>query len=215
MTSRSPSPEPLTHVQEQATLRKETISAFHTATTGNNDDEDDLLVPREKTKDEQDREEEEYRAFLEHEVGDLKDIIAIEPYEGEGEAEEGQKKKKKVQKVDGTISKRKSKEDKDQEFLMKYASLRLSFFHAPHSSLMYFPLVIFSTEVGLINLHPMSQHTKKSPLNTNPIPPKTTLTPSRTKTRTKQITPTPPLNPSMTSSKPPTTFVLKNPTAQQ
>ena len=40
-TSRSPSPDPEpTHVQEQAALRKETISAFHEAVKTKSDGED-------------------------------------------------------------------------------------------------------------------------------------------------------------------------------
>lgn len=52
------------------------MAAFH---AGDEDDEDDLLVPREKTKDEMELEEEEYRAFLEREVGkDLNSLISVE-----------------------------------------------------------------------------------------------------------------------------------------
>lgn len=104
--SRSPSPGPLTHVQEEAALRKETISAFHSAGIGNGDDQDDLLIPREKTKDEQEQEEEEYRVFLEREVGNL---------HGVGEVDET--KKKKENKIKGVSPK--SREEEDQEFLMK------------------------------------------------------------------------------------------------
>ena len=39
--SRSPSPEPLTHVQEQVALRAETIQAFHTQTGDDEEGEDD------------------------------------------------------------------------------------------------------------------------------------------------------------------------------
>ena len=53
----SPEPQPLTHNQEQAALRTETISAFHHAVS--EDEEGDLLIPREKTKDELELEEEE------------------------------------------------------------------------------------------------------------------------------------------------------------
>ncbi|KAF9442814.1 hypothetical protein P691DRAFT_779207 [Macrolepiota fuliginosa MF-IS2] len=133
-SSRSPSPEPLTHVQEQQELQKETISAFHAATGGGVvDDDDDLLVPREKTKDEQEQEEEEYRAYLEREVGDLRDIIGDndvkvkakdEPVDHD--SEEGGKKKRKKKKKSGkeedgvtTLKNQKSKEE-DQEFLMNY-----------------------------------------------------------------------------------------------
>ncbi|KAG6857754.1 hypothetical protein H0H87_004170 [Tephrocybe sp. NHM501043] len=129
--SRSPSPEPLPHVEEQRALRDETIAAFHGAV----EDEDDvLLVPREKTKGEQELEEEEYRAFLEREVGgDLKELVEIDGdghsvavKEG-GAATDGdckKEKKKKRKANDGKASKEtpsgKSKEEADQEFLMNY-----------------------------------------------------------------------------------------------
>jgi protein KRI1 len=132
--SRSPSPEPLTHVQEQQALRKETISAFNTVTQEGEGD-DDFLVPREKTKDDQEHEEEEYRAFLEREVGDLKNIIGGDnislKVEGElennddGDVQRKKKKRKKsvkdqpdeTEKIKRT---RGSKEEEDHEFLMKY-----------------------------------------------------------------------------------------------
>jgi protein KRI1 len=132
--SRSPSPEPFTHIQEQAALRKETISAFNNAAGGDGDD--DLLVLREKTNDEQEQEEAQYRAFLEREVGDLKDIIGVdEDYtkmsdeQSNGGTESHGKKRDK--KKDGELNsaetltkkKRKLKEEEDQEFLMKYVVL--------------------------------------------------------------------------------------------
>lgn len=132
--SRSPSPQPLTHVEEQRALRSETISAFHHAAAAREDeDEDELLVPREKTKDELEREEEEYRAFLEREVGqDLKTLVTIEGDSvkvGDGDGiEEGKKKKKgkkeriKEKEASQGQAPRKSKEEEDHEFLMKYAS---------------------------------------------------------------------------------------------
>ncbi|KAE9408719.1 Krr1-domain-containing protein [Gymnopus androsaceus JB14] len=116
--SRSPSPEPLTHAEEQRRLRNETIAAFHQ--DGNdNGDGDDLFVPREKTKDEQEREEEEYRSFLEREVGgDLKALVAVEESiwkdEPTSQTVNDKKKKKKKSKDSG-----KGDED-DQEFLMNY-----------------------------------------------------------------------------------------------
>ncbi|THG93774.1 hypothetical protein EW026_g7557, partial [Hermanssonia centrifuga] len=99
-TSRSPSPEPLTHIEEQKALRNETITAFHTA-VDIEDDEDDLLVPREKTKDELERQDEEYRDFLQREVGeDLSTLITIEDNgvldePAQREEEEPKEKKKK------------------------------------------------------------------------------------------------------------------------
>ncbi|KAL1759954.1 KRI1-like family C-terminal-domain-containing protein [Schizophyllum commune] len=126
--SRTPSPEPVTHVEEQRALRDETIAAFHTA-VDSADDEDDLLIPREKTKDELEREEEEYRTFLEREVGeDLSHLVSVESAAGpsatveEGEDESPkQKKKKEKKKVEkGQEKGRKSKEEEDHEFLMNY-----------------------------------------------------------------------------------------------
>ncbi|PIL32876.1 hypothetical protein GSI_04994 [Ganoderma sinense ZZ0214-1] len=132
--SRSPSPEPLTYVQEQERLREDTIAAFKAAVEGADEDVD-FLVPREKTKDEIEREEEEYRAFLEREVGqDLAEIITVEDDAGVvggigGEDEEGEEekpKKKKKSKTEKGKSKEtkakagKSKQDEDQEFLMNY-----------------------------------------------------------------------------------------------
>lgn len=134
--SRSPSPEPLPHVEEQRALRDETIAAFRHA--ADEDDDDGLLVPREKTKDEQEREEEEYRAFLEREVGtDLRELVTVDAREdaeeNEGEAavgdEDKQKKKKKKKSKEGKVSKEttsgKSRQEDDQEFLMKYIYPRL------------------------------------------------------------------------------------------
>lgn len=118
--SRSPSPEPLTHFQEQAALRSETITAFHTAVS--EDEDDELLVPREKTKDELQQEEEEYKTFLEQQVGeDIGELIKFEDDERSPVAStstahrEGGKKRKKESKAKGG----KSKEDENQEFLMK------------------------------------------------------------------------------------------------
>ncbi|KLO11074.1 Krr1-domain-containing protein [Schizopora paradoxa] len=132
--SRSPSPVPAlpTHVEEQAALRKETISAFHTAVSGpedEEDDEDDLLIPREKTKDEIEHEEEEYREFLAREVGeDISKLVTVDenPFSAEAEAEKGvgtssvigSDKLKKNKKGKGKDKGR--KEETDQEFLMNY-----------------------------------------------------------------------------------------------
>lgn len=128
-TSRSPSPEPLTHVKEQEALRSETIAAFHTAISVDADEEeDDLLVPREKTKDEVEREEEEYREFLKREVGENLDelirvekdepggVLDVKEEEHEEEEGKGKKKKRKSKEKDG---KGKKKEEEDHEFLMK------------------------------------------------------------------------------------------------
>lgn len=154
--SRSPSPEPLTHAEEQRRLRNETIAAFHQ--DGNdNGDGDDLFVPREKTKDEQEREEEEYRSFLEREVGgDLKALVAVEESiwkdEPTSQTVNDKKKKKKKSKDSG-----KGDED-DQEFLMKYVSRSLdlrSYIKLPHSA-------TFLTGDGLTAQHIACRHIKKS-----------------------------------------------------
>lgn len=140
--SRSPSPEPLPHVEEQRVLRDETIAAFRIA--ADDDDDDGLLIPREKTKGEQEREEEEYRAFLEREVGtDLRELVTIDAREDtkEDEAplavgdEEKKKKKKKTKSKEGKAVKEtgKSRQEDDQEFLMKYVLLMSSYIKSPHN----------------------------------------------------------------------------------
>lgn len=127
--SRSPSPEPLPHVEEQRALRDETIAAFHHALDGDKDEDDGLLVPREKTKDEREREEEEYRAFLEREVGEeLKDLVTVdesglvldnpEGEDGDIEVKDGENKMKKKKK-EKAVQDTKPKGEADQEFLMK------------------------------------------------------------------------------------------------
>ncbi|KAI0785892.1 KRI1-like family C-terminal-domain-containing protein [Abortiporus biennis] len=127
-TSRSPSPQPLTHIQEQRALKEETIKAFHTAVADDEDDEDDVLVLREKTKDELEQEEEEYKEYLQREVGeDLKDLITVdvdeehvvkvEADEGEGKKEKKKKKERKGKEKEKTG---KDNEEADQEFLMNY-----------------------------------------------------------------------------------------------
>ncbi|KAI0333246.1 Krr1-domain-containing protein [Cubamyces sp. BRFM 1775] len=126
--SRSPSPQPLTHMEEQEELRKETISAFHTAVKSQDDvEEDDFLVPREKTKDEIEQEEEEYRAFLQREVGeDLTGLVTVDPdsagiLDGADEEEPiGGKKKKAKHEKQKEKKPAKNKQEEDQEFLMNY-----------------------------------------------------------------------------------------------
>ncbi|KAG2741753.1 hypothetical protein P692DRAFT_20751277 [Suillus brevipes Sb2] len=124
-TSRSPTPEPHipTHTEEQLQLRDETRAAFHTAV--DESDDDGLLVPREKTKDELEHEEEEYREYLRHAVGqDLEGLIEIENSGIGAEAEKGEEgageKKKSKTKKKGKEAKGKSKQEADQEFLMNY-----------------------------------------------------------------------------------------------
>ena len=122
--SRSPSPVVAlpTHVEEQKALRDETIRAFTQAADA---EEDDFLIPREKTKDELELEEEEYRAFLQREVGE--DLSALITVEGEGASgngsaeateeptpEEGSKKKKKQRKR-GTKQKVRRRKTRSEE----------------------------------------------------------------------------------------------------
>jgi protein KRI1 len=140
--SRSASPEsdgpgPMTHVQEQEVLRQETIAAFHGA-VDKVSDEDDFLIPREKTQDEREREEEEYRAFLEREVGDLKELVTVDvddvsaeemkedEAKSEEEGDETKKKKKKKKSKKGTEEVKKTKAEKDQEFLLKCVTFSIS-----------------------------------------------------------------------------------------
>ena len=136
--SQTPPPEdeqhPLTHVEEQEILRRETIAAFHGAV--DNQAEDDFLIPREKTQDEREREEEAYRAFLEREVGDLREVVSVDGLGNdeesvkeeavENEDKHGEKKKKKSKKVkverDANHEQKITNAEKDQEFLMKYVN---------------------------------------------------------------------------------------------
>jgi protein KRI1 len=144
--SRSPSPEPLPHVEEQRTLRNETIAAFHHA-VDDQDNDGGLFVPREKTKDEQEREEEGYKAFLEREVGgDLQALVTVDAHDEivenltDHEAEDAKKnrrntKAKVAKKKDE--SHRNSKQESDQEFLIKYI-------HRPSLSFAYANSILHS-----------------------------------------------------------------------
>ncbi|KAI0644883.1 KRI1-like family C-terminal-domain-containing protein [Trametes meyenii] len=128
-SSRSVSPEPLTHMEEQNELRKETISAFHTAIGAKNEaeeDEEDFLIPREKTKDEIEKEAEEYRAFLQREVGeDLSGLVTVEGdavgilQDVDADSDSGRPKKSKKDRRKENKSVNYKQED-DQEFLMNY-----------------------------------------------------------------------------------------------
>lgn len=137
-TTRSSSPEaptpPPTHVAEQAALRAETITAFHAnrADAGDAEEEGEggLFTLREKTRDELELEEAEYRAYLEGEVGPLEKILDLgEEGEVEGATRwqededapvhpgEADSRKKKKNKVGKAVEERKVT---DQEFLIKY-----------------------------------------------------------------------------------------------
>ncbi|KAG9004120.1 hypothetical protein FRB94_012403 [Tulasnella sp. JGI-2019a] len=76
------SPPPLTHVQEQAALRSETISAFHGAIDEADAEDDDdaggLLVLRKDLKDDDEMEEEEYKEFMKQTVGDVKELLWVD-----------------------------------------------------------------------------------------------------------------------------------------
>ncbi|KAF8608341.1 Krr1-domain-containing protein [Ceratobasidium sp. AG-I] len=126
--STSSVPAPLTHAQEQAALRDETISAFHSAVKGE-DDEDGLLTLREGVRDEGELREEEYKEFLQREVGeDLSGLMWVEEANVKVEDENGKEqggssiatngKGKSESKKKGTRKER--KEETDQEFLMNY-----------------------------------------------------------------------------------------------
>ena len=118
-------------MQEQERLRDETVVAFHTAVSGDASDEDDLLVPREKTKDELQREEEEYQEFLRREVGeDLHQLITVDQDVigireeapaggGDDNGKKTKKRKDKGKEREKGRSKTEEKEKEDQEFLMK------------------------------------------------------------------------------------------------
>ncbi len=130
------SPLPPTHAEEQAALRAETIAAFHESTAADEvakqeeQEEGGLFTLREKTRDEVEREEAEYRAYLEREVGPLEEILDLgEEGKTEGEvrrqedddthahpaeAETGKKKKKKKGRKSGE-----ERKETGQEFLIK------------------------------------------------------------------------------------------------
>jgi protein KRI1 len=130
--SRSPSPSaPITYAKEQAVLKDETIRAFKNAVpSDDSDSEDDLLVPREKTKDELELEDEEYREFLQREVGmeiDLKELITVENdtvglRHDEKDGTVNVKKKEKKKRKDKSAKEKRS-EETDQDFLVKYGTL--------------------------------------------------------------------------------------------
>jgi protein KRI1 len=118
-------------LKSKKSLEKTTIAAFHEAVPEG--EGDDFLVAREKTKDELEMEEEEYHAFLEREVGDLKNLVSIDdgsenvvnggPSKQEDEGADKTDKKKKKKKQDGSesgaVKQKKTQAEKDQEFLMK------------------------------------------------------------------------------------------------
>ncbi|KAG8932321.1 hypothetical protein FRC02_001328 [Tulasnella sp. 418] len=110
-----------THVEEQEQLRSETVSAFHQAIA--DDEEDDLLILREKTKDEIEKEEEEYKEYLEKEVGDVRKLVWVDENPAEETrleiptetVEESRQAKQKPRRK----GEKRTKET-DQEFLVNY-----------------------------------------------------------------------------------------------
>ena len=114
-------------------LRAETIAAFHTDTGGGvakeEEDEGGLFTLREKTRDELELEEAQYRAYLEREVGPLEEILdlgedakvgdEIRRREDEGSpvrSGEPDTAKEKKKKKKGKVAEKKVT---DQEFLIK------------------------------------------------------------------------------------------------
>lgn len=93
---------------------------FQTAVDADSDT-DDLLIPREKTKDEIEQEEEEYRQFLQREVGtDIGGLLTIdEGIERIHDENEGDAKVKVESKRTKRTKGKKEKEQSDHEFLMK------------------------------------------------------------------------------------------------
>jgi protein KRI1 len=145
--SRSASPEapspPPTHVAEQAALRAETVAAFHSsagAGDAEQDEEGGLFILREKTRDEVEREEAEYRAYLEREAGPLEKILDLgeeskvedemrpqdvgdahaHPAEADPRKKKGKKKGKKIEE---------ERKVTDQEFLIKCVFALFLLFH--------------------------------------------------------------------------------------
>ncbi|KAF8740413.1 KRI1-like family, partial [Rhizoctonia solani] len=122
-TSPTSDPAPLTHAQEQAALRDETISAFHNAVK--EDEADDLLTLREGVKDEAEQREEEYRDFLQREVGeDISQLLWVEEggvkikEDDTNLAEDDQAKKEERKKK--RAKRKEHKQETDEEFLMNY-----------------------------------------------------------------------------------------------
>ncbi|KAH9072780.1 Krr1-domain-containing protein [Lactarius deliciosus] len=130
-SSRSASPQLPTHTEEQAALRAETIAAFHVGTAADGEiaerEEGGLFTLREKARDEVEREEAEYRAYLEREVGPLEKILDLGE---EGKTDDEVRQEEDAHPVGADTGKkkrrkkgRKSAEERketDQEFLINY-----------------------------------------------------------------------------------------------
>ena len=177
VSTRSSSPEapspPPTHVAEQAALRAETIAAFHSSAAdmgyAEQQEEGGLFTLREKTSDEVEQEEAEYRAYLEREVGPLEKILDLGE-EGILRKEEedmqvplgdvGSEKKNKKKKGKKVVEKR---EVTDQEFLIKCVCSRHS---SPHNisdkQHMFFFIVTYYIAAGSIALRDAYPPTRRS-----------------------------------------------------
>lgn len=73
-----------TFADEERQLKRDTTRAFHLSNNTNDDEEDDdedLLQPRAKTKDEREKEDEEYNKFVKANVGDREVEDALEQEE--------------------------------------------------------------------------------------------------------------------------------------
>ena len=118
--SSSPAIPVQTYAQGQEALRSETIAVFQTAVDADSDT-DDLLIPREKTKDEIEQEEEEYRQFLQREVGtDIGELLTIEGgIERIHDEDEGDARVKVESKRTKRTKGKEAREQSDHEFLMK------------------------------------------------------------------------------------------------
>lgn len=118
--STSPATPVQTYAQGQEALRSETIAVFQTAVDADSDT-DDLLIPREKTKDEIEQEEEEYRQFLQREVGtDIGGLLTIdEGIERIHDENEGDARVKVESKRTKRTKGKEAREQSDHEFLMK------------------------------------------------------------------------------------------------
>lgn len=75
---------PQTFVESALQLKQDTTRAFHSLgenPASDDDDEEDLLVPRSKTKDERQKEDEEYDKFIKANAGDRAVEDALEQEE--------------------------------------------------------------------------------------------------------------------------------------
>lgn len=122
--SQSPESSRPTYVEEQAALRSEAIAAFHEAVpsasgAGEGEIAAGILTLREKTKDELEKEEEEYRAYLEREVGDVKKIVQLDA-DAAGDGTTSEPSSSAAVPAEGsTRTSAKDREQSNHEFLIK------------------------------------------------------------------------------------------------